>query len=326
LVVVYLIIRPFLTPLILAAVFAFIFHPLYRRVLNIFKGRKSLAAFFVTVISAILIIAPLTLLGNQIFKETSQMYQAIVGDGKGVSSKSIEYVISQIQSVLPIPKGYDINLSEYVMQGLSFLIQNFVVIFSSFAKIMFDALVFVIAFYFFIKDGGKMKDYFINLSPLADKDDEFVLSKLKTSVSSVVKGNLAIGVIQGLLTGIGFAIFGVSNAALWGVVAAVAALVPGLGTAIVVVPAVIYLYLSGNTFGWVGLSIWGATAVGLIDNLLGPKLIGRGMGIHPLAVFVSVLGGLAFFGPLGFLLGPLTMSICLALIDIYFSLKTQAAK
>lgn len=326
LIVVYLIIRPFLTPLILAAVFAFIFQPLYERVLKAVKGKKSLAAFLTTIISAIVIIAPLTLLGSQIFKETSQMYQAFVGEGKGVSSKSIEYVIGQIQSALPIPQGSDINLSEYVTKGLGWLIQNFVLIFSSFAKIMFDALVFVIAFYFFIKDGGKLKEYLINLSPLADKDDEFVVSKLKTSVTSVVKGNLAISVIQGLLTGVGFTIFGVPNAALWSVVAAVAALVPGVGTALVVVPAVAFLYFTGNTFGWIGLFIWGATAVGLIDNLLGPKLIGRGMEVHPLAVFLSVLGGLAFFGPLGFLLGPLAMSICLALIDIYLSLKVQMVK
>jgi predicted PurR-regulated permease PerM len=69
--------------------------------------------------------------------------------------------------------------------------------------------------------------------------------------------------------------------------------------------------------------VWGVIAVGLIDNFLGPKLVGRGMQLHPLAVFVAVLGGVAFFGPLGFLLGPLAMSVCMALIDIYASLKAR---
>ena len=79
--------------------------------------------------------------------------------------------------------------------------------------------------------------------------------------------------------------------------------------------------LFGNIFGGIGLLVWGVTAVGLIDNLLGPKLVGQGMQLHPLAVFITVLGGLAFFGPLGFILGPLAMSVCLTLIDIYSSFK-----
>lgn len=76
-------------------------------------------------------------------------------------------------------------------------------------------------------------------------------------------------------------------------------------------------------FGAVGLLVWGVVAVGLVDNFLGPKLVGRGMQLHPLAVFIAVLGGLAFFGPLGFILGPLVMSVCLALIDIYAALRKR---
>lgn len=326
LVVVYFIIKPFLGSLILAAVFAFIFHPLYKKFEKGFKGHKSLAAFFTTVIAVVLIVLPVFFLGNQIFKEASQLYQSFVSGGNGVSFKSIESAINQARTIFHVPEDFNLNFSEYARQALGLLIQNFVVIFSSFAKIMFDALVFIIALYFFIKDGGKLKDYFIAVSPLADKDDELVLTRLKSSVSAVVKGSLAIGIIQGLLTGIGFTIFGVPNAALWGVVASISALIPGVGTALVLVPAIIFLFITGNTFGWIGLLIWGMTAVGLIDNILGPKLMGRGMEIHQLAVFLSVLGGLAFFGPLGFLLGPLTMSICLALIDIYLSLKSQPVK
>jgi len=186
--------------------------------------------------------------------------------------------------------------------------------------------VFLTAFYFFLKDGHKLKSYFVALSPLADSDDELIVSRLKLAVSATIKGNLAIGLIQGALTGIGFAIFGVPNAALWGGVAVVAAFLPGIGTALVITPAIIFLFLIGNTFGGIGLLIWGLTAVGLVDNFLGPRLVGRGMQLHPLAVFIAILGGLAFFGPLGFLLGPLAMSVCLALIDIHGSFKARENK
>ena len=182
---------------------------------------------------------------------------------------------------------------------------------------------FLIAFYFFLKDGKKLKNYIVALSPLDDSDDELIVSRLKLAVSAAMKGNLLIGLIQGTLTGIGFAIFGVPNAVLWGSVAVIAAFLPGIGTSLVLAPAIIFLFVTGNTFGGVGLLIWGIIAVGLIDNLLGPRLVGRGMQLHPLAVFVAVLGGLSLFGPLGFLLGPLAVSVCLALVDIYTSLKAQ---
>ena len=99
--------------------------------------------------------------------------------------------------------------------------------------------------------------------------------------------------------------------------AAIAALIPSVGTALVFVPAIILLFISGQIFAAFGLLLWGALAVGLIDNFLGPKLIGRGMHLHPLLVLFSVLGGIVFFGPIGFVLGPIILSLLFALLDIY---------
>lgn len=238
----------------------------------------------------------------------------------------MEEILNRTRTVLPIPADFKLDFGQYAKQGLEVLIQNFGAVFSSFAKIIINAFVFLTAFYFFIKDGNRLKNYFVDLSPLDDTDDEFIVSRLKSAVSAAMKGNLAIGIIQGALTGIGFAIFGVPNPVLWGGVAAIAAFLPGIGTSLVIIPAIIFLFLTGNTFGGVGLLVWGVTAVGLVDNFLGPKLVGRGMQLHPLAVFIAVLGGLVFFGPLGFLLGPLAMSVCLALFDIYSSLKLKESQ
>jgi len=325
-VVVFLIIEPFLAALILAAVFAFLFQPIYKRLLWLFGRRESLAALITTLVAVVLVLLPVTILGTQIFKETSNVYQTLTSGGGDQVIGSIESTIGSVKAWLPLPDGVDLNLSQYAKQGFERLLSNLGAIFSSVAKILLSVFLFLIAFYFLLKDGRKLKNYLVDLSPLADSDDELVVSRLKGAVSATVKGNLTIGLIQGALTGIGFAIFGVPNAALWGSVAAVSALVPGIGTALVILPAIAYLFLTGNTFGGVGLIVWGVTAVGLIDNFLGPKLIGRGMRLHPLAVFLAVLGGLAFFGPLGFLLGPLAMSVCLALVDIYFSLKSRKSE
>jgi predicted PurR-regulated permease PerM len=233
----------------------------------------------------------------------------------------VKGAINKLGTVFPVSGDIGINFNQYARQGLEFLIGNLGTIFSSFAKLMLDIFVFIAAFYFFLKDGRRLMDYFVALSPLSDKDDEFIVSRLKLAVSATTKGSLLIGLIQGVLTGVGFAIFGVPNAALWGGVAAVAALVPGVGTALVITPAIVFLFLIGHIPSGIGLLIWGVTAVGLIDNLLGPRLIGRGMRLHPLAVFLSVMGGLALFGPLGFIIGPLTLSVFLTLIDIHLSFK-----
>lgn len=324
-VVVYFIIKPFLGPLILAAVFAFLFQPIYKKFLNYLKKRESVAAFSTTIVAIFLILLPISILGTQIFKESSQLYQTLTSENNNFVS-SMEEILNRTRTVFPIPADFKLDFGQYAKQGLEVLIQNFGAVFSSFAKIIINAFVFLTAFYFFIKDGNRLKNYFVDLSPLDDTDDEFIVSRLKSAVSAAMKGNLAIGIIQGALTGIGFAIFGVPNPVLWGGVAAIAAFLPGIGTSLVIIPAIIFLFLTGNTFGGVGLLVWGVTAVGLVDNFLGPKLVGRGMQLHPLAVFIAVLGGLVFFGPLGFLLGPLAMSVCLALFDIYSSLKLKESQ
>ncbi len=92
---------------------------------------------------------------------------------------------------------------------------------------------------------------------------------------------------------------------------------PSVGTALALTPAVIYLLITGNTGNAIGLAIWGALAVGMIDNFLGPKLVGSRTKLHPLLVLMSVLGGIQLFGFLGFLLGPIVMAIFVALVEIY---------
>ncbi len=157
----------------------------------------------------------------------------------------------------------------------------------------------------------------MDISPLAEADDETIFKKLALAVSAVVRGSLIVAFIQGILATVGFMIFGLPNPVLFGTIAAIAALVPGVGTALVLVPAIGYLFLSGNTFGAAGLFIWGTVVVGLVDNFLGPQLIGNKMKLHPLAVFLAVLGGIVFFGPIGIIVGPLVISLFSALLDVY---------
>lgn len=322
----YFIFQPFLNPLILAAVAAFLFQPLYKKSLKLTGGKQSLAALITTILAIIIVVLPVTFLGIQIFNESKQLYTALASGGVDSFIKMIEQTAGRLHAFLPIPEDFKIDFDQYARQATDLLVQNLGAAFSSLAKILLDLLVFLMAFFFLLKDGRELKNYFVAISPLNDTDDELIVSRLKRAVSSVVKGSLSISLIQGTLTGIGFALFGVPNPVLWSIVAAVAALIPGIGTALVITPAIFFLFFTGSTIGAIGLLIWGVTAVGLIDNVLGPRLIGRGMQLHQLTVFLAVLGGLTLFGPIGFLLGPLVISLCLTLIDIYFSLRTRGNK
>ncbi len=318
----FLIFRPFLHALILALVFAVVFQPLHQKVLDRVRNRQGVAALCTTIIIIIIILIPLIFLGIQIFQEAGLLYFSFTDTGSGGKDAVLgifKGLIDNFQRFFPTTSEFSINIDQYLKQGLSWLLQNLGAVFSNSAKLLISFFLFLISLYYLLKDGQKLKKAVVILSPLADTDNETIFKKLELAVNSVVRGNITIAFIQGVLTAIGFAIFGVPNAVLWGTIAAIAALIPGIGTALVLIPAIIFLFLSGNTISGFGLLAWGVIAVGLIDNFLGPKLVGSGMQLHPLLVLLSVLGGLAFFGPIGFLLGPLTLSLFFTLLDIYSS-------
>jgi len=322
LIVVFFIFKPFLSPLVLAILFAVLFHPLHRRILRFMPKWPSLAAICSTLLVMIFILGPLVFLGIQIFQEAKQMYGSILASGS--QHGLIEFSNSmqeKFNKIMPTAENISLNLDGYLKQALGGVVKNLGSVFSSVAKIIASAFLFLIALYYLFKDGEKFKQALIRVSPLSDSSDEDITSKLALAINSVIKGSLAIALIQGIVATGGYLLFGLPNPVLWGTITAIAALIPGVGTSLVLIPAIIYLTLSGNLFGAIGLLIWGTFAVGLIDNFLGPKLMSRGMEVHPFLVLLSVLGGLAFFGPLGFLLGPLTLSLLFALFSIYFELS-----
>lgn len=312
---------PFVFALLLAVIFAVACWPLHQQILKLFSRWPGLAALITTFLVIIFILTPLVLLGGQIFKEARQLYQALTeNSGREVILGLLRVAADKIQQVFPEAGNFSLNFDQYIKQGAAWLIQNLGAIFSNFATLLMDFFIFLIALYYLLKDGVKVRKTVMEISPLPSQENEAIFDKLGLAINSVVRGNLIIAVIQGVLTSLGLTIFGVPNPVLWGMVAAITALIPGVGTSLVIIPSIAYLFLTGQTLPAAGLLVWGVLGVGLIDNFLGPKIVGRGMKLHPLLVILAVLGGAAFFGPIGFLLGPLALSLFFALLDIYFSL------
>ncbi len=310
----FFVLLPFFSILVVAGTFAVVFAPLYRRMRSVLNSETIAALFTVCAVLAIIFI-PLVLFGAQVAKEAGQLYLAVsAGKGTLFLNGAVRAVQSKLQLIHP---DIRFDISQFLRQALGWIVGNAGIVFSSVTQLVFGFFLSMLAFYYLLKDGAKLLLILIAISPLPDKDDKEILRKLKVAVHSVILGSLLIAMIQGILVSIGFYAFGVPNGALWGAVAAIASLIPFIGTTLITLPAIVYLFVTGNIVSGFGLLIWGATAVGLIDNFLTPKLIERGIRIHPLLILFSVLGGLSFFGPVGFLLGPFILSLLFALLDIY---------
>ena len=296
LVAAFFIVQPFFGALVLAFTLAIIFYPLYKKIRS---------ALLTIAIILIVVLAPLVFLSIQVFQEGRDFYYSVLGNRDlGAWTQWI-------------PERFHSEASTYIQQGLVWLLEHIGVLFSSAANVIFTLFISMIALFYLFKDGGRLKARLAEFSPLSDHFDQDIMMKLQTTVSSVIRGVIVVAVAQALLAGIGFAIFGIPNPALWGTLAMLAAFIPGIGTALVMIPAVLYLLLTGHVGAGIGLAIWGSVVVGLVDNFLSPLLVGRGVKIHSFLILLSVLGGLALFGPIGFLLGPLVLSFLFALLDIY---------
>ncbi len=323
-VITFFIFKPFLYALIVAIVFATVFGPLHTKMLIMTRERKGLAALLTTIAVLIVGIAPLSFLGIQIFQEATGLYSSLVESGSATDlSRIAGDAIQNLAGFFPMPLEFSLDINQYVKQGLQWLLQHLGSFFANAAQIIASIFVFLIALYYLFKDGHTLKESIVAISPLQDIHDETIFNKLTLAINSIIRGNLTVALAQGVVTAVGFVMFGVPNAALWGGVAALVALIPGIGTALVLIPAILYLYASGEIFSAAGLLLWGMTAVGLIDNFLGPKLAEQGMRLHPFLILLSILGGIGFFGPLGFLLGPLVLSILFALLEIYSAINKE---
>ncbi len=309
-------IKPFVHALVLALVLAILVKPVYRRLRRWLGGHGTASALITVIALCLIILAVIALIGTQVAQETINLYNAYLDPSS--SSPLLEQLAAQIQNIArEISPFITIDLDSVRSQILSWLVEHVSNFFSGFAAVAINLFLMLLSLFYLLRDGAALRQGLVKTVPLPAGETEIILHRLETTVTSVIRGSLTVAVIQGTLSGIGFALFGIPQPVLGGSVAAIAALIPGVGTALVLTPAIVYLFWAGSLASALGLLIWGVLAVGLIDNLLGPVLVGRGVALHPFLILLSVLGGLAFFGLTGFILGPLVLSFFFALLTLY---------
>ncbi len=321
----FFIFRPYLNPLVLAATSTIVFYPLFERILrSIGPTRRSTAAFLTVLTTVFIFLIPVSLLGTQVARETNQLYtdissnalaeRPILGDYPLSSNQTIAKFQQRVQGVAT---QVAVNIDQYIQRLLKLAVDNAGQFFQQIAEFILSGFLWLLAFYYFLRDGHRIRELLIHFSPLSDRYDKEILSRIVISVNSIVGGALIVALIQGVLAGAGLAMFGVPNPAIWGAVTVIAALIPTIGTALIMLPAALYLLAINEPIAAIGLLVWSMLLVGGIDNIVRPKLIERQTNIHPLAILLSVIGGIAFFGPVGFLTGPIVLSLLIELLSVY---------
>ncbi|HEY4513629.1 MAG TPA: AI-2E family transporter [Candidatus Paceibacterota bacterium] len=310
----FLIFRPFWIVLVLGASFSIVLYPVYKwfkkmRQPNWFASLLTVL-FFLTVLCI-----PLLVVGSIVFNQSQELYHSMLNNGNPLPL--ISALGNKINQILPY--GLSLDIGEKISTFISFLANNIANIFTATLSVLFSFFLFLVTIFYFLKDGEKWKEALLSLSPLSSTADEKILNKLSHTINGVLKGYLLIAIIQGVSMGIGLYIFNVPNPAIWGVLAAIASITPPFGTAVVSVPAVIFLFATGQTGYGIGLLVWAIFVVGTGDNFLNPYIVGHKINIPPFLILFSVLGGLALLGPVGVFIGPLTISLLYALIEIYQS-------
>ena len=309
-----IIFHPFLAMLVLATAFAVVLNPVYLWIKNHLVKKISWLASLMTVIMFILCLCvPLFFIGKAVFNQTQNLYLSVISQGG--SGHFVEKLDTSINKIMPIGFSFDIHAK--VTELVSSLFNNLTQLFSSAINSVLMFLLMILTLFYLLKDGEKWEKTLINIFPLSDYNVNEILTDLKKSIDRIFKGSFIIAIVQGILAWVGFMIFGVPNAIIWAIVAAVASFVPQIGTSLVTVPAVIFLFFTGSHLQALGLLIWSALLVGTIDNILATYIISKGTDIPALFILFSILGGLSLLGPLGIIIGPLVLSLLYSLISIY---------
>ena len=329
-VVSFFIIKPYLTAVLTGMIFSYIFYPLYFRI-NKRIASKNLSSLIASILVVLIITLPLFFVLNTVSKEAYATYllskqKVLSGQfltecepADKIICKAVNYLTNEVNQ--PQVRYYFDTTIKSITGRVTKDISN---ILFSLHVLVLDTFIVLFVMFFLFKDGKIFVNKIENMLPLKPSYRKHVIKRLNSMASAVIYGNLIIAIAQGTLGGIGFFIFGLSSPLLWGVIMIFASLLPYIGTSVIWLPASLFLIFSGYanmetsliTKG-ILLMLYGVFIIGIIDNILKPKLIGDRSGLHPVLVLLSVVGGINFLGFIGVIIGPMIIAALVTFINIY---------
>ena len=314
--------NPLLPAIFWAIILAVIFEPVKRWWHMELKTHINIAAFLTVLTVVALVLLPLFGVGTMVFNEARSFYSSLsVGDFKGTGPAN---VVSALETVADYLERYGVDRADLEQRLTSFagaasgwLAQQALTFGQGTFVFMLHLLLMLYVLFYALRDGPQMLKTLSDALPLGRAREGALFNKVGSIIRAIMKGTILIAILQGLIGGVLFWLAGIPAPAVWGTLMTVLAILPMVGPGVVWFPAGILLVVAGSVWQGVVVLVGGALAVGLVDNMLRPVLVGRDIKIPNVIIFLSGIGGLAMFGVTGFIIGPVIAGICLTLWGMF---------
>lgn len=315
-------VRAFLVPLFLAAMFSALIFSWQYHITRWYGGRRRLAASTVVILFMFAVGIPVLLVTGMVAAQAVQVSADVMPWIKEQLEEGATF--GGLPGWLPFSEElapYRQDIFERLGQGIAaagrFFVATVPDITQGTMAFLIDVFVLLYAMYFFLVYGPDWLWHAKHYVPLREDDRDEIVERGYEVMRAALKGILIIGVLQGVLVGLAFWVAGIAGAFFWGAIALILSAIPGLGPPIVWVPAAIYLLVTGQVGMGIAMIIWGTIPVGLVDNILRPKVVGRDAKLPDLLVLVSTLGGILMFGVAGIIIGPILAAVLVIAFRIY---------
>ena len=315
-------IRQFLMAIFLAGIFSALSQPMYRRLTKAFGGRRGIASILTIILILLVIILPLAGLLGIIAAQAIKVSETVKPFVEQQLAKpdllsSLNEYIPFLEKLEPYRNVILEKAGQMVSSVSGFLISRLSSVTMGTVSFLFMTVIMLYAMFFLLMDGERLIERILYYLPLEDHDERLILDKFTSVTRATLKGTMVIGILQGGLAGLAFAVVGIPSAVFWGAIMTVLSIIPGIGSALIWVPAVIILAAAGYYVKAAGLAAFCAVVVGSLDNILRPKLVGRDTQMHELMIFFGTLGGIMMFGVIGFIIGPIIAALFITIWEIY---------
>ncbi|MGC6466530.1 MAG: AI-2E family transporter [Akkermansiaceae bacterium] len=312
--ILYWMVKGFVLALLMAAILAGLLQPLYRRILAKVKGKEVVAAGLTVLTSLVLMILPATIFLGLVVNEAAQIASSASewftshDDGTEELKQKLADD-SLIKKYLPDQAVLTEKAGEVASKVGAWVAGEVVAGVKGTASFVLTIFVMLYAMSFFLTEGRNVLRSMFRHTPLTEDDQAKLLGTFVSVARATIKGKLFVGMIQGGLAGISFWLAGIDGAFFWTAVMAVLSVIPAVGTALIWIPAVIFLVINGQTGAAIAVGLWCALVVSTIDNFLNPIFIGKDAEMPDILVLLTTLGGLAVFGIFGMIIGPIIGSL-----------------
>jgi predicted PurR-regulated permease PerM len=307
---------------LLAGILSSLVQPLYQRLLSGFKGRTAAASAVTLLLIVLVIIVPLGLLLGVVTTEAIRVGNSItpwVQDKLNHPDQVMIWLQGQpfYEKVAPYQDDILTRAGEMVGRLSRFLINSLSAVTTGTVQFLFMLTIMLYSMYFFLIDGSRLVDLILYYLPLAEHEERRLLEKFSSVTRATLKGTAAIGALQGTLAGLAFAAVGIPSAVFWGTIMIVLSIIPGIGTALVWLPAAVILVAGGHLGEGVFLAVFCGLIVGSVDNFLRPRIVGKDTQLPALLILLSTMGGILMFGALGLIIGPIVAALFVTIWEIY---------